>query len=90
LYKDDAELQVMIARQYKKYLPLLEFSLRLYIAYYLADYGIAKLTGGMFNNAKPEVLRTELQKVDMFHSIVIAAVIYSCLCHHIFDDHIMC
>jgi len=52
---------------YKKHLPLLEFALRIYIAYYLADYGFSKLTGGMFNNATPEILKTELQKVDLFH-----------------------
>lgn len=56
-----------VAAWYSRHLPLFEFALRIYIAYYLADYGYAKLTGGMFNNASPEILKTELQKVDQFH-----------------------
>ena len=58
---------IVIPEFYKKHRSLLEFSLRIYIAYYLADYGLAKLTGNMFNNATPEILRTELQRVDLFH-----------------------
>jgi hypothetical protein len=58
---------LMIATLYKKHKSLLEFSLRLYIAYYIFDYGLSKLTGDMFNNATPEVLKTELQRVDLFH-----------------------
>jgi hypothetical protein len=57
----------MITAWYKQHKPLLECALRVYIAYYLADYGVTKLMGGMFNNATPEILRTELQDVDLFH-----------------------
>lgn len=58
---------MIISIWHRRYLPLFEFALRIYIAYYLADYGYSKLTGDMFNNATPEVLKTELQKVDLFH-----------------------
>jgi hypothetical protein len=43
------------------------FALRIYIAYYSIDYGIAKLTGEMFNNITAQILHTELNKVDNFH-----------------------
>lgn len=56
-----------ISTWYNKHLPLFEFALRIYVAYYLVDYGCVKLTGGMFNNASPQILITELQKVDLFH-----------------------
>jgi hypothetical protein len=52
---------------YTKYIPIIEFTCRLYLAYYLIDYGVAKLTGGMFSNASPAILNTELYRVDMFH-----------------------
>ena len=51
----------------KTNLPLIEFALRIYIAYYLWSYGSAKLDGSMFNNTTTAILKTELQKVDMFH-----------------------
>lgn len=46
---------------------ILELSLRFYIAYYLLDYGIGKLTGQMFNNATNEILNKPMNEVDLFH-----------------------
>ena len=48
-------------------LSLMEFALRLYVAYYLWSYGSSKLDGTMFNNTTPAMLKTPLQNVDMFH-----------------------
>ena len=64
---DDNFFQMKVANLYNQNLPLFELALRIYIACYLADYGYVKLTGGMFNNATPEILKSELQKVDQFH-----------------------
>lgn len=45
----------------------LDFAARIYLAYYLFDYGLSKLNGGMFNNATTAILQTPLQQVDSFH-----------------------
>lgn len=51
----------------KQLFTIVEFALRLYIAYFLIDYGISKFTGDMFNNTSEKVLHTELIQVDLFH-----------------------
>lgn len=51
----------------KNYKTLFDLAARIYIAYFLLDYGVAKLTGTMFNNATPQILQTNLKDVDMFY-----------------------
>lgn len=41
--------------------------LRWYLAYYMADYGIGKLTGNQFGHRSAEILNTPLKDVDKFH-----------------------
>ena len=40
--------------------------LRWYLAYYMADYGIGKLTGDQFGHRSVEILNTPLKDVDKF------------------------
>ncbi len=53
--------------KYRDILPFIDLSIRIYLAYYLVDYGYAKLDGSMFNNASPKILVTPLNQVDLFH-----------------------
>jgi uncharacterized membrane protein YphA (DoxX/SURF4 family) len=40
---------------------------RWYLAYYMVDYGIGKLTGEQFGHRSVEILNTPLKDVDKFH-----------------------
>ncbi|WP_276133531.1 hypothetical protein [Polluticoccus soli] len=53
--------------QTQKTIAVFELAARVYLAYMLVEYGVSKLTGGMFNNASPQVLNTPLKDVDLFH-----------------------
>lgn len=53
--------------QVQKIIAVFELAARIYLAYMLVEYGLSKLTGGMFNNATPEILNTPLKDVDPFH-----------------------
>lgn len=41
--------------------------LRWYLAFYMTDYGIAKITGGQFGVSDPKLLNTPFKDVDTFH-----------------------
>jgi hypothetical protein len=53
--------------KYKNTLFLLDFSMRVYLAYFFISYGYSKFTGEMFNNISAEQLKQPLNKIDMFH-----------------------
>jgi uncharacterized membrane protein YphA (DoxX/SURF4 family) len=47
--------------------PLIDLAARLYLSYYLIEYGVSKLNGSMFNNTTSQMLNTPLKYVDIFH-----------------------
>lgn len=51
----------------RKYHYYIDLAARLYLAYMLAEYGVAKLTGDMFYNVSPEVQAQPMQDVSLFH-----------------------
>lgn len=48
-------------------MPYIDLAARLYLAYMLVEYGLAKLTGGMFCNTPPTVLQAPLKDASLFH-----------------------
>lgn len=51
----------------RTYYYYIDLAARLYLAYMLADYGVAKLTGDMFYNVSPEVQALPMKDVSLFH-----------------------
>lgn len=52
---------------HKKYISFIDLAVRIFLAFFMIDYGVSKLNGGMFDNATEDILNTPLKEVDLFH-----------------------